>query len=269
MENVEDKIEKFEQRNTLEVVPLGEDPNWLKEMKAKEQSSVLLIRTAVEKGYDPAFISQLMDLQERNDKRIAEQAYVKSMANFKKNPPKIDKDRHVQYDTQKGRVDYRHASLANVTEKISSALGENGLSASWKTEQENGVIKVTCSITHELGHGESTSLSGAADLTGSKNPIQAVGSTISYLQRYTLLALTGLATHDMDDDGKGSDPPPEGSNDFISEAQLATLVKKVKESKINEKAFLKSLGVETLSELPVSKFNNALIPLNARIKQNK
>jgi len=266
--DVEEKVENFTKRNTTEIVPLGEDPNWLKEMKAKEQESVSLIRTAVEKGYDPAFISQLMDLQERNDKRIAEQAYVKAMANFKKNPPKIDKDRHVQYDTQKGRVDYRHASLANVTEKISSALGENGLSASWKTEQENGVIKVTCSITHELGHGESTSLSGAADLTGSKNAIQAVGSTISYLQRYTLLALTGLATHDMDDDGIESDNP-EGGGDFISPEQLATLVKKVEQSKINEKAFLKSLGVETLSELPVSKFNKALIPLNARIKQNK
>ena len=260
MENVEDKIEKFEQRNTLEVVPLGEDPNWLKEMKAKEQSSVLLIRTAVEKGYDPAFISQLMDLQERNDKRIAEQAYVKSMANFKKNPPKIDKDRHVQYDTQKGRVDYRHASLANVTEKISSALGENGLSASWKTEQENGVIKVTCSITHELGHGESTSLSGAADLTGSKNPIQAVGSTISYLQRYTLLALTGLATHDMDDDGKGVDI----DDDFITKEQLKTLTDKMAETDMTETLFLRSLKVETLSALPTSKFDFAMGILKAR-----
>lgn len=262
--DVEEKVENFTKRNTLEVVPLGEDPNWLKEMKAKEQSSVLLIRTAVEKGYDPAFISQLMDLQERNDKRIAEQAYVKSMANFKKNPPKIDKDRHVQYDTQKGRVDYRHASLANVTEKISSALGENGLSASWKTEQENGVIKVTCSITHELGHGESTSLSGAADLTGSKNPIQAVGSTISYLQRYTLLALTGLATHDMDDDGKGSDPQIEGSNDFISEAQLKDLIKEKEAVGMTDKLFLRSLKVETLSVLPANKFKFAMGILKAR-----
>ena len=262
--DVEEKVENFTKRNTLEVVPLGEDPNWLKEMKAKEQSSVLLIRTAVEKGYDPAFISQLMDLQERNDKRIAEQAYVKSMANFKKNPPKIDKDRHVQYDTQKGRVDYRHASLANVTEKISSALGENGLSASWKTEQENGVIKVTCSITHELGHGESTSLSGAADLTGSKNPIQAVGSTISYLQRYTLLALTGLATHDMDDDGKGSDPQIEGSNDFISEAQLKDLIKEKEAVGMTDKLFLRSLKIDVLSELPANKFKFAMGILKAR-----
>ena len=261
--DVEEKVENFTKRNTTEIVPLGEDPNWLKEMKAKEQESVSLIRTAVEKGYDPAFISQLMDLQERNDKRIAEQAYVKAMANFKKNPPKIDKDRHVQYDTQKGRVDYRHASLANVTEKISSALGENGLSASWKTEQENGVIKVTCSITHELGHGESTSLSGSADLTGSKNPIQAVGSTISYLQRYTLLALTGLATHDMDNDGMGSSHQSE-SDDFISPKQLKELVKEKEAVGMTDKLFLRSLKVDVLSELPANKFKFAMGILKAR-----
>ena len=259
MEKVDEKIDAFQKRNTMEVVPLGEDPKWLKEMKAKEQSSVSLIRTAVEKGYDPAFISQLMDLQERNDKRIAEQAYVKAMANFKKNPPKIDKDRHVQYDTQKGRVDYHHASLANVTEKISSALGENGLSASWKTEQQNGNIKVTCSITHELGHSENTSLSGAADLTGSKNAIQAVGSTISYLQRYTLLALTGLATHDMDDDGQTSQDV-----ECITDKQLSTILDMIADKEVDQTKFLKWLKVDAPEHILAKDYGKALTALKAK-----
>jgi len=41
-------------------------------------------------------------------------------------------------------------------------------------------------------------------LSGNKNPIQAIASTVSYLERYTLLAITGLTTKDMDDDGKNA-----------------------------------------------------------------
>ena len=57
---------------------------------------------------------------------------------------------------------------------------------------------------------ESTTLSGPPDTTGSKNDLQSIGSTISYLQRYTLLALTGLATFDMDDDAT---PGPQPTHD--------------------------------------------------------
>jgi len=85
--------------------------------------------------------------------------------------------------------------------KITAELSKHGLSASWRTEQ-NGQIKVTCRISHSMGHYEETSLSADADTSGSKNAIQAVGSTITYLERYSLLAITGLATEDQDNDGE-------------------------------------------------------------------
>jgi hypothetical protein len=58
-----------------------------------------------------------------------------------------------------------------------------------------------------MGHSEEGAvLEGAPDTSGSKNSIQAVGSTVSYLERYTLLAATGLAAKDQDDDGRGGAP---------------------------------------------------------------
>ena len=42
------------------------------------------------------------------------------------------------------------------------------------------------------------------DTSGGKNNIQAMGSAVSYLERYTLLAITGLSTKEMDDDGRGA-----------------------------------------------------------------
>jgi hypothetical protein len=125
------------------------------------------------------------------------------MAAFKENPPTVFKDKTADFTTQKGRTTYKYANLAGVATVIGKELSKHGLSAAWKTEQ-NGKITVTCTITHAMGHSESCSLSADADQTGNKNAIQAVGSTISYLQKYTLLALTGLAADDQDDDGAAS-----------------------------------------------------------------
>src|SRR5437660_174203 len=66
---------------------------------------------------------------------------------------------------------------------------------------EGGTIRVTCILTHVQGHSEQVSMSAQPDTSGSKNSIQAIGSTASYLQRYTLFAATGLAPKDADTDG--------------------------------------------------------------------
>ncbi len=153
---------------------------------------------------DVAKLRELLELQERWEANEAKKAYVVAMSGFKADPPEILKDKTVSY----GQTSYRHATLYNVTSKINSALSLHGLTASWRTAQDNGSIKVTCKITHVLGHSEETSLSAPPDDSGKKNVIQQMASTITYLERYTLFALTGLAGKDQDDDGNGAGKPP-------------------------------------------------------------
>jgi len=170
-----------------------------------------VVMMAMQKNYTPELIEKMMALQERYEANEARKAYHEAMSAFKANPPEIGKDKNVSYTVQgKGTTSYAHASLANVTGKINRALSEHGLSAGWTTIQNDKGITVTCTITHKFGHSESTSLTAAPDTSGSKNAIQAIGSTVSYLERYTILALTGLATHDMDDDGKGGNGSGDG-----------------------------------------------------------
>lgn len=157
---------------------------------------------------DAAGMATLLDAQLKYEANEARKAYAEAMAAFKEDPPQIIKDRTVGYEAKGGTVGYSHASLGNVTTCINKALSAHGLTASWETGQVDGKVRVTCHITHVLGHRESTFLDAAPDGSGSKNPIQAIGSTVTYLQRYTLLALTGLATYDQDDDGNGSGKPP-------------------------------------------------------------
>jgi len=141
-----------------------------------------------------------MQLKREVEADEARKAYVDDMARFKMNPPKIIKDKLVEFSGTR----YTHATLGAVTEAIVAGLAEYGFSHQWIPQQDGNQITVTCKITHRLGHSESVSLTSGKDDSGKKNAIQQVASAVTYLQRYTLLAATGIATHDMeDDDGQG------------------------------------------------------------------
>lgn len=220
-----------------------------------------LIQQAIEGKADLDKLERLLIIKERHEANEARKAYHKAMAEFKTDPPKIDKDKTVSYKTNAGTTTYNHATLANVTEKINAALSKYGLSASWKTQQ-NGQIIVTCKITHELGHSEETSLSAASDTSGSKNAIQAIGSTITYLERYTLLALTGLATYEQDDDGKASGPV-----EHINKQQEKQILDAVVEVGIDKQMFLDYMKIETLKKMPKAEFQKAMNAIDAARKR--
>ncbi|MEN7529303.1 ERF family protein [Cupriavidus sp. DL-D2] len=163
-----------------------------------------LLLIAVEKGADPEYIGKLLDLRERGMAMAARQAYVKSMALFKTEPVTIRRSKEVGYKTREGDfVGYTHAELSDVTDAVGPAMAKHGLSFAWNILQGNGLITVECVVTHELGHSEKVVMSGPPDNSGKKNVIQQTASTITYLQRYTLLAVTGMSTKGMDDDGDG------------------------------------------------------------------
>jgi hypothetical protein len=156
-----------------------------------------LLQMAVEQGADLDRLERLMGLQERWEDNEAKKAFTIAMTSFRSQCPQIDKDK-------KGH-NSKYATLAHTLDLVREPMSSNGLSHRWETEQqENGIVSVTCFVTHSLGFKESTKLVACGDTSGSKNAIQAIGSTISYLQRYTLFSILGLASADQDDDGKSS-----------------------------------------------------------------
>lgn len=165
------------------------------------QNPLAMVADAVQKGTDPATIKALMDLAERYEANEARKAYVDAINRFKANPPQLYKNKAVSFGA--GKTSYKHATLDQVSGVIGSALSAVGISHRWETEQfEGGMIRVTCVLQHVQGHCERVPLQATPDTSGSKNAIQAVGSCVTYLQRYTLLAATGMAVQDQDDDGK-------------------------------------------------------------------
>lgn len=209
---------------TLEVLP----PNGEQRVHAvaTTQSGAVtpleLLRYALDSGADLDRLERLFELQKNYEANEARKAYVAAMAEFKKSPPKIIKDKQVEFDSRNGVTSYAHATLGNVTSTIVDALAKYGFSHRWDTKQASGMIAVTCILTHTLGHSESTTLESGMETSGTKNAIQSLGSAITYLERYTLQAACGLATHDKsDDDGHAAGLDTNLADKWIAQARAA------------------------------------------------
>lgn len=209
---------------------------------------MVMLQMAVDKGADLDQLQKLMDLQERWESNEARKAFHSAMNDFKSDPPEITKDKHVEYGTTK----YAHSSLGNIADAISERMSKFGLSFRWDLSQDK-VITVTCIVTHALGHSEKTPLSAADDTSGGKNSIQAIGSTVTYLQRYTLLAATGLASKDSDDDGRGS-----VVLEYITEDEKTELIALLDECGVDETRWLKHCKLDSVDGVQGKDFESAL-----------
>lgn len=250
---------------TKEVKVIDRRTKLEQEVESSTPNAVIL--KAMDKNYSPELIEKMMDLQERYEKRQAQKAYVQAMAEFKKSPPEILKTKHVEYVNAKNQtVEWDHAQLGEIAEAINKGLSEYNFYVRWDMEQPTpNEVKTTCIITHADGHSEQTSMSGPPDTSGNKDTLKAVASTNTIQQRITLLALTGLAA-------KGTDieyPNKEEATEFITKDQVSELTKDISDAGVMPNSFIKSLKVETLSELQVKDFQNVKNKLAYIIKAKK
>jgi hypothetical protein len=170
----------------------------------------LIGRAATSSDIDVEKLAKLLDMKERWEAGEAKREFDEAMRRFRAGVGPIHKTRKAHNSS--------YAGLAETISSIKGLMSDCGLSHSWRTEQQNGQVSVTCIVTHVAGHSEHTMLSAEPDKSGSKNSIQAIASTVTYLERYTLYAILGLASTDQDDDGAGA------GNAYIDDGQLADLI---------------------------------------------
>lgn len=175
------------------------------ELSTTQNTPSELMALAIQKGVDTTQLKELMDLQERWEKKEAKKLFFDALSRFQTIAPVIKKNRTAKIQSQKGYYSYKFADLGAIVNAIKKALSECGLSYRWEFEEKGGILSATCLISHLAGHTEKTSMEAGKDASGGKNNIQQSGSTQTYLQRYTLIGALGLATADEDIDGKGSE----------------------------------------------------------------
>jgi hypothetical protein len=173
-------------------------------------------------------LRELLEIQREWQKDNARAAYTRSMVELKSNLPAVlDRDKIVSY----GKTSFRFTTLSHAMEAVTPHLNAYGFSLTWIPTTSDGMVRVTCRITHIDGHYEETTMSAPPDTSGSKNPIQAIGSTQSYLERYTALALLGIATKDMPD----SDDPPVPAEDIVDSERNLNAIARLRKKGISVK----------------------------------
>lgn len=221
-----------------------------------------LLEHAVTNGASMEAIEKLMDLQQRWEASQSRKAFDIAMANAQADMPVIVKRRLVEYGEGNKKTSYKHEDLSEILRLITPVLKLHGLAVRFRTEQlEGGQVRVYCVLTGH-GHREENPLQSSRDTSGGKNDIQAVGSVVSYLQRYTLKAALGLAAA-ADDDGQAS----EGSNNLISDDQAGELVAMIESTGADKPKFLAYFKIDKLGDLPAKSYQMAVQLLNAKARK--
>jgi hypothetical protein len=97
---------------------------------------------------------------------------------------------------------YKYADLASVWDACRAALSENGLSVTHiEAQNELGDILITI-LNHSSGQWIRSITPIRVKPSGKMNELQDRGSVLTYLKRYALTSIVGVAPAE-DDDGKG------------------------------------------------------------------
>lgn len=198
----------------------------------------------IQNGADLGSVKEMLAMSRELAAEQAKRAFDKAIAEAKADLRPIVKNRDGHNS--------KYADFAAVSTAVDPVLSQNGLSYRHRSAQDSNQVSVTCILSHVEGHSEETTLSSSPDTSGSKNSIQAIGSALTYLQRYTLLLALGLATTAADDDGKAA-----GAGTTINDQQRSELDKLLDTTGADEGKFMAYFKIQYLAELPAARFIEA------------
>lgn len=152
-------------------------------------------------------LGKLMDLYERISDRGAKAEFTQALATMQPLLPVITENGAIS--TDKGQtVQSTFARWEDINDAIRPILADHGFALNFKPGRAGDQVLVTGVLSHIGGHSEEATVTLGLDGSGSKNNVQAVGSSISYGKRYaaiSLLNITSRAPADRDDDGHNAE----------------------------------------------------------------
>ena len=220
----------------------------------------IIARAARDPDVNVDKMRELFALKRELEADAAKRAFFAALAKAKGEFGPIIKTRLVDYEhTQgEGRTTYRYEEFADIGAVVDPILSKHGLSYRHKSTQTNGKIVVTCILSHELGHSEETSLEGVEDKSGRKNPNQAIASTISYLQRYTVKEALGIGA------GRDDDAAESPVDEVIEPDDVLYVETLIRDTESNLAIFLETIGAPSIAEMRISQYKRAVALLNEK-----
>lgn len=183
---------------------------------SQAQSLIQVIeRVAMNPNADIVKLEKLMDLQERIMNREEEKAFYADLATMQPELPRVikSKDGH----------NSKYAPLEDINDAIRPAMQKHGFAVLFDINQGENCVEITTTLAHRLGHTKSLTIPLALDTSGSKNAVQAVGSTISYGKRYGICAILNISTGDDNDGASKSDDLPDITDALVAINDCTTI----------------------------------------------
>lgn len=237
-----------------------------------ESVMAIISRAASDPATDVDKLERLLGMYERIKANEARASYMEALSRMQPKLPIIDRKgkiviREKVNGERTGAVQQAtpYALWEDINEAITPILADHGFALSFRTgAAADGKITVTGILSHSAGHQEDTTITLMHDSTGSKNSVQAVGSSISYGKRYTATLLLNITSRGEDDDGKAG-----GAGELITEEQVKMLQSAIIEADADLPKFLKYLSIEKLADLPAAKYQSAMQALTAKQRAAK
>jgi len=215
---------------------------------------VMIERLATNPQLNIEVFDRLLAARQSEEDRAAERAFNAAMSIAKGELSPVLKTRDVDFTGKSGtRTKYRYESFADVARVVDPVFAAHGLAYRFAVEQQADMARVTCIVSHADGYSERVKLESKVDpgSTG-MSLVQALGSALTYLQRYSLRAAIGLAAA-IDDDGKGAG----GTSPRIGAEAANDLYQLIRETGRSEATLLKLVGVENILDMNVDQYTRA------------
>lgn len=200
-----------------------------------------------------------MSNAERTDQRRL--AYHRAMSRFQATCPPIPRRKGIP--NKQGVIKYKYAPLDVVVEVAGPHLDANGLSWAFDVAYlEGNAVEIGCTLSHEEGHSERSSLRMPGVEVINANRAQNEGARITYGKRLAFLNVSGVVTADEDTDAV--EPHDAPSIEPVTEAQAATLQALCEEVSEDAPAFLKRAGVDMFAAFPARMYARAVSYLEGK-----
>lgn len=225
----------------------------------------LITRAASDPNFDADKMDRMLQMHERLLDRRAATEFNEAFAEMQPKLPVIDRKGRIRIESKTGELiqNTAYAKWEDIWKVIQPILHSYGFGLSFKPGvASDGKITVTAVLRHRGGHQDDATVTLPYDSSGSKNSVQAVGSSNTYGKRYAACDLLNIVTEGQDDDGKAADAP-----EAITVDQLGELQELMDSVNADRTKFLGFFKVEALAHLPKIRFGEAVKMLQAKARR--
>lgn len=227
----------------------------LESLPSNASLSDILRVALVDVRITPEKISQLLDIQERVENRQAEREFNAAFARLLPRLPRLVKRGKIEMGT-KGSIAF--VTVEDMDAAIRPLYTAEGFSLSFLSDAcPTGIVRIAM-LSHKAGHSITSRMQLPPDKGPGRNDLQALGSSMSYADRYLTRGLFNLIAEGEDDDGN--------AQGYISPTQVEELKDLIMKSDANESALLATYGAKVLGDLHAVNFQPAKMLLNQKLR---